>query len=55
MRRWLRLDSVAGALVLIAALAGFLLVNSPAQSWYEALRDARFGPEQLHLHLTVGQ
>jgi NhaA family Na+:H+ antiporter len=29
--------------------------NSPWSSGYVALRDAAFGPEALHLHLTVGE
>lgn len=46
---------VGGVLVMIAAVLGFALANSPASEWYFALRDTRIGPEPLHLNLTLGQ
>lgn len=55
LKRLLRVEMVGGVLVMIAALIGFALANSPASEWYFALRDTRIGPEALHLNLTLGQ
>ena len=51
----LRRETVGGALLLAAAVSALAWANSPWSGAYFALRDARFGPEALHLHLTVGQ
>ncbi len=50
----LRKETVGGALLLIGTLAALVWANSPAAGSYAALRDASFGPEALHLHLSVG-
>ncbi|GAB3252906.1 Na+/H+ antiporter NhaA [Arthrobacter pigmenti] len=50
----LRKETVGGALLLIAAVAALIWANSPASDSYFALRDFSFGPESLHLNLTVG-
>ncbi|WP_434922379.1 Na+/H+ antiporter NhaA [Glutamicibacter sp. PAEs-4] len=50
----LKQDSMGGLLLLCATLAALILANSPAALWYEGLRDFRFGPEALHLNLSVG-
>lgn len=55
LKRLLRVEMVGGVLVMIAALIGFALANSPASDWFFALRDTRVGPEALHLNLTLGQ
>lgn len=41
-------------LLLCATVAALILANSPAASWYEDLRNFTFGPEALHLNLSVG-
>ncbi len=50
----LRKETVGGALLLIASVAALIWSNSPAGDSYFALRDFSFGPEALHLNLTVG-
>ncbi|MEG2424051.1 Na+/H+ antiporter NhaA [Glutamicibacter sp.] len=54
IRQTLKQDSMGGLLLLCATLAALVLANSPAAPWYEGLRDFRFGPESLHLNLSVG-
>ncbi|WP_026820267.1 Na+/H+ antiporter NhaA [Arthrobacter castelli] len=50
----LRKETVGGALLLVAAVAALIWANSPASDSYFALRDFSFGPESLHLNLSVG-
>ena len=50
----LKQDTVGGALLLGATVLALILANSPASGFYEALRDFTFGPEALHLNLSVG-
>ncbi|GGJ46913.1 MULTISPECIES: Na+/H+ antiporter NhaA [Glutamicibacter] len=50
----LKQDSMGGLLLLCATIAALILANSPAAPWYENLRDFTFGPESLHLNLSVG-
>ncbi|MFJ4264569.1 Na+/H+ antiporter NhaA [Paenarthrobacter nicotinovorans] len=50
----LKQDTVGGALLLAATILALVLSNSPAAGWYQAVRDFRFGPEELHLNLSVG-
>lgn len=52
--RILRKETVGGALLVIAAVIAVILANSPAAESYFALRDFRFGPEALHLNLSIG-
>ncbi|WP_053383632.1 Na+/H+ antiporter NhaA [Leucobacter celer] len=52
--RLLRAELPGGILVMAAALAGFVAANSPLAAGYFSLRDARIGPESLHLDLSVG-
>lgn len=54
VQQTLRSDSVGGMLLLGATVLALILANSPAAPWYEAVRDFRFGPEALHLNLSVG-
>lgn len=49
----LKNDIVAGVLLLAATVAALLLANTPAASFYEAVRDYTFGPAAFHLHLSV--
>ncbi|MBC7590835.1 MAG: Na+/H+ antiporter NhaA [Salinibacterium sp.] len=51
----LKNDTVGGALLLGATVLALILANSPAASLYETIRDFTFGPEALHLNLSVGQ
>ncbi|WP_116244120.1 Na+/H+ antiporter NhaA [Nocardiopsis sp. FIRDI 009] len=49
----LRSDSVGGFILIGAALLALLWINSPFGETYEHLREIRFGPESLHLNLTL--
>ena len=51
----LKSDTIGGALLLGATVLALILANSPAASLYETVRDFTFGPEALHLNLSVGQ
>ena len=51
----LQSDRIGGALLLGATLLALVLANSPAAPFYEGVRDLRFGPDELHLNLSVGQ
>lgn len=48
-----RSDAFGGALLLLATAAALTLANTPAVDWYESVRDFSFGPESLHLNLSV--
>jgi len=50
---FLKNETVSGALILAAATAGFAFANSPLAGAYDAIREFKFGPEALHLNLTV--
>ena len=50
----LRTDAAGGALLLAATAVAVVLANTPAAAGYVAVRDFTFGPELLHLHLSVG-
>ncbi|GAA1329182.1 Na+/H+ antiporter NhaA [Saccharothrix algeriensis] len=50
----LRLETVGGVIMLVAATLGLVWANSPWAPTYEALRDFEFGIAQLHLQLSVG-
>jgi NhaA family Na+:H+ antiporter len=47
-------DTVGGALLLAATLLALLFANTAAAGVYDAVRDFSFGPEALHLKLSVG-
>lgn len=51
----LRMETVGGALLLVASLVALIWANSPWSHSYESLRDASFGIDFLHLKLTAGQ
>lgn len=50
----LRKETVGGALLLVGTVVALVWINSPAAESYIALRDFTFGPESLHLDLSVG-
>ena len=50
----LRLETVGGALLLVATAAALIWANSPAAEGYFALRDLKFGYEPWHLQLSLG-
>ena len=53
--RFLENERNSGALIVVAALVGLALANSPLSPLYEALRSTRIGPTELHLDLTVAE
>lgn len=50
----LRLETVGGALLLVATAAALVWANSPAAEGYFALRDLKVGYEPWHLQLSLG-
>lgn len=50
----LKSDTIGGALLLGATVLALVLANSPLAPAYETIRDFTFGPEELHLNLSVG-
>ncbi|MDO4241610.1 MAG: Na+/H+ antiporter NhaA [Microbacteriaceae bacterium] len=52
--RFLRTEMVGGIVIMIAALAGFLLANSPLAQWYFELRNTYVGIPELGLKLSLG-
>jgi len=52
--RILRMETVGGGLLVVAAIIAIIWANSPWADAYFALRDVRFGPEELHLNLSLG-
>ncbi|MFJ8962644.1 Na+/H+ antiporter NhaA [Lentzea sp. NPDC102401] len=51
----LRLETVGGVIMLVAASIGLILANSPWASIYETLRSVELGPESLHLRLSLAE
>nr|WP_239139675.1 Na+/H+ antiporter NhaA [Sphaerisporangium krabiense] len=49
----LREETVGGALLLVAAVAGLVWANSPWSDAYHAVRAFEFGPATLHLRLNT--
>lgn len=49
----LRTETVGGVLLLVAALTALILANTPLSGFYQDVRDFSFGPDTLHLHLSV--
>jgi NhaA family Na+:H+ antiporter len=47
-------DTVGGALLLAATVLAVILANTGAAGFYNTVRDFTFGPESLHLNLSVG-
>ncbi|MBB5939498.1 Na+/H+ antiporter NhaA [Streptomyces zagrosensis] len=50
----LRTETVGGVLLLVAAIAALLFVNTPLSDVYNDVKSFSFGPSSLHLHLSVG-
>ncbi|WP_238422029.1 Na+/H+ antiporter NhaA [Gordonia sp. 'Campus'] len=48
-------DKAGGALLLLATVAALVLANSPASDTYTSIRDFAYGPDSLHLRLSVGE
>lgn len=48
-------DAFGGALLLGATIFALVLANTGGVDAYTSLRDATFGPDSLHLHLSVGE
>lgn len=53
LARYLRTETIGGAVMLVAALAALIWVNSPVGDSYTALRDLRVGPSAIHLDLDL--
>jgi len=53
LARYLRTETVGGALLLVAAAVALVWVNSTVGYSYEAVRDFHLGPSAVHLSLTV--
>jgi NhaA family Na+:H+ antiporter len=49
----LRKETVGGALLLLATVAALVWANSPGAETYHDLRQLEFGPEVLHLNLSL--
>ena len=49
----LRQETVGGALMLAAATAGLIAANTGLADSYESLKHTMFGPDALHLHLSL--
>ncbi|MDF4254287.1 Na+/H+ antiporter NhaA [Streptomyces sp. WMMB303] len=49
----LRTETVGGTLLLAAAVVALLLANTGAVGFYQDVKDFHFGPEALHLNLSV--
>ncbi|RII95373.1 Na+/H+ antiporter NhaA [Clavibacter michiganensis] len=54
LSRFLSRDTTGGILLLIATVLALVIANSPAGDLYERVRGFTFGPEALHLNLSVG-
>ncbi|MGV9710802.1 Na+/H+ antiporter NhaA [Gordonia sp. NPDC003424] len=54
-RRWVSLDVTSGALLLTAAVIAVVWANSPWRAAYDSLIAFEFGPEALHLHLSIAE
>jgi NhaA family Na+:H+ antiporter len=51
----LRMETVGGVLLLIAAAAAIVWANSPWSGSYHAVSEFQFGPQSLHLRLSVAE
>lgn len=52
-RRWVITETVSGMLLLVAAVLALVWANSPWRGGFTALSGFAFGPEVLHLNLSV--
>ncbi|MEI7442654.1 MAG: Na+/H+ antiporter NhaA [Actinomycetes bacterium] len=53
--RALREETTGGLLLIATSLLALVLANSPLSKYYESFTTFKFGPESLHLNLTVAQ
>lgn len=53
VNRYLRRESIGGALIIFAAVLGFFLANSPWAESYFTLKGFKIGPESLGLRLDL--
>ena len=53
--RFLRTEQIGGLVLLGATALALIIANSPLAGAYQRLSAYAFGPESLHLHLTVAQ
>lgn len=53
LARYLRTETIGGAVMLAAAVVALVWVNSPAGTAYDELRDLQVGPAALHLDLSL--
>ena len=51
--RTLRNETYSGLLLMASAVFALMVANSPLRHAYEALSEYKFGPESLHLNLSV--
>ncbi|ADI08947.1 putative sodium/proton antiporter [Streptomyces bingchenggensis BCW-1] len=49
----LRTETVGGIILLVAAIAALFLANTPLSGIYQDVRDFSFGPDALHLRLSI--
>ena len=54
LHQTLQSDTIGGALLLGATVLALVLANTPLAPVYGGVRDFTFGPEALHLNLSVG-
>ena len=53
LRRWVSLETTSGVMLIVAALLALAWANSPWRDGYTAISEFTFGPEALHLNLSV--
>ena len=53
--RALREETTGGLLLIATALVALVIANSPLSKYYESFTTFKFGPQSLHLNLTVAQ
>jgi Na+:H+ antiporter, NhaA family len=54
LMRHLRIETVGGAILLVAAAAAIIWANSPVADTYATVRDTVFGIPAIHLDLSIG-
>ncbi len=52
---FLRTEQIGGLILLGATALALIVSNSGASDWYDRFTNLAFGPERLHLHLTLEQ
>ncbi|EGD54714.1 Na+/H+ antiporter NhaA [Gordonia neofelifaecis] len=54
-RGWISGDIQGGAILLVAAILGFVLANSPWREGYHSMLETVVGPSSIHLDLTIAE